>query len=108
VVVVSVSGEIDSHTAPQLLKETDSAVADPACRTLVIDLTEVGFLGSAGLKALVDMQTESAGRDVALRIVVGENRHVRRPLEVTTLDTYLPLVASLDEAAGQAGPGGQE
>ncbi len=52
VAVLGVGGEVDMRTAPALEQALDELL-DRAPRTVVVDLTEVGFLGSAGLAVLV-------------------------------------------------------
>ena len=49
VAVLAVGGEIDMVTAPQFEKAIDDVLADDPA-TLVIDLTEVTFLASEGLR----------------------------------------------------------
>jgi anti-sigma B factor antagonist len=99
VMVVSVPGEIDALTAPQLLPAIERCVADgPPLRLLVVDLTPVTFLGSPGLKALLDVQAFSGQRDLPIRFVAADNRHATRPLEITGLDKVLTLRRSVDDA----------
>ena len=49
IAVLAVGGEIDMVTAPQFEKAIDDVLADDPA-TLVIDLTEVTFLASVGLR----------------------------------------------------------
>ena len=51
---------------------------------LVIDLSGVQFLGSAGLAVLVETQKSSRAREVPLSLIA-TTRAVTRPLEVTGL-----------------------
>ena len=51
---------------------------------LVIDLSGVQFLGSAGLAVLVETQKSARAREVSLRLIA-TTRAVTRPLEVTGL-----------------------
>lgn len=82
-VVVSVPGEIDALTAPQLLPAIERCVADgPPPRLPLVDLTSVTFLGSPGLKALLDVQAFSGRRDLPIRVVAADNRHATRPLQI--------------------------
>ncbi|GAA2884177.1 hypothetical protein GCM10010472_47830 [Pseudonocardia halophobica] len=64
---------------------------------MILDLSEVDFLGSAGIGALVD--AAKAQRDnVLLRVVVDQNRPVIRPMQLTGLDTVLALYRSREDA----------
>ncbi|GAA4866486.1 STAS domain-containing protein [Saccharopolyspora cebuensis] len=69
-VVVHVAGDVDASTAPrlhELLAPRLSSVAE----TVVVDLSEVGFLGVAGLELLSHAQHRAAARGVAFRVVDG-------------------------------------
>ena len=95
--VVVVSGDIDMVTAPEVEKALITAVrARPD--TLVVDLTGVAFLGSAGLTALVAARQE-AGDATAVR-VVAKGSATARPLQLTGLDQEIPLFATREEALG--------
>jgi anti-sigma B factor antagonist len=83
VVTVTVVGEVDTFTAPVLRSTLDSQL-ELQPRELVIDLSGVQFLGSAGLAVLVETQKSSRSREVALRLIAS-TRAVTRPLEVTGL-----------------------
>jgi anti-sigma B factor antagonist len=51
--VLLVEGEIDVATAPRLLAALNDAVAE-AVRSVVIDLSSVGFMDSTGLALLIN------------------------------------------------------
>jgi anti-anti-sigma factor len=82
--VVAVQGELDALTAPRLTVALNDAFARLAGRILVLDLTHVGFLGSAGLLVLLDSARSAAGMPghQAMRVVVGRNRPVVLPIEI--------------------------
>ncbi|GAA5115333.1 STAS domain-containing protein [Pseudonocardia adelaidensis] len=100
--VVVVDGELDMLSAPQLQPEVERSLAE-GIRRLVLDLTEVRFLGSSGLKVLLDVRDLAAARGLRLHVAVGDNRHVIRPLQIVELDTVLPLCGSVDEALQERG-----
>lgn len=89
VCVVSVSGELDTLTAPTLLDRVRRELAGGAS-SLVIDLEEVEFLASAGLRALVESSQAVAGAVPGSKLHLSgvDSRAVRRPLEMVGL---LPL-----------------
>jgi anti-sigma B factor antagonist len=53
--LVKVDGRIDSATAPRLA-ETLNAVMDEGRYKLILDMTDVTFISSAGLRVLVNTQ----------------------------------------------------
>ena len=83
VVTVTVVGEVDTFTAPVLRSTLDSQLEQQP-RELVIDLSGVQFLGSAGLAVLVETQKSARSREVGLQLIA-TTRAVTRPLEVTGL-----------------------
>lgn len=97
--VVHVSGDVDMLTAPAFADHVRRQLAgdggSPKC--LVIDLTDVTFLGSAGLAVLAEAHNLAAARSVELR-VVAPTRLVLRPLQVTGLDKLLTVVTGPDPA----------
>ena len=101
-VVCSVAGEIDLATAPALVEAIESELDSPATDTtrVVVDLSEVGFLDSSGLNALVRLEQTLGGRGVDVRIVSPSDRVVRQVFEITHLTEPLKVVESLDEALG--------
>ncbi|UIJ63567.1 STAS domain-containing protein [Amycolatopsis acidiphila] len=88
--VVLVRGEVDVLTAPRL---TELLVARlrGTLRTLVVDLSEVDFLGAAGLSSLLYADLLARHRGVTMRVVTGDNRWAIRPLTVTGIGDRLNL-----------------
>ncbi|MCW2583221.1 MAG: Anti-sigma factor antagonist [Klenkia sp.] len=83
--VLVVSGDVDSSTAPGLGGAVTEALSRPGVTDVVVDLQAVTFLDSAGLCALAVAHREAlrVGRVVLLR--VGTTRAVVRPLQMTGL-----------------------
>jgi anti-sigma B factor antagonist len=97
--VVTVAGEIDVLTVDRLraaVADGFDQLSDDA--VLVIDLTDVTFLGSPGLQTLVEATPAARRRHEPLRIVVDHTRPVIRPIELAGLDDVLALFHTVDEA----------
>jgi anti-anti-sigma factor len=96
--VIAVRGELDLATAP-LLRDAFEGVDRGEGAIAVIDLTEVGFLDSSGLRVLAQCQRMLAGPDgkAALRLVVATDA-VRRVLDVTGLHSFFSVYESVDDA----------
>jgi anti-sigma B factor antagonist len=95
ITVVSVAGEVDLATAPDLQAALDTALTeDPAA--LVVDLSEVTFLGSVGLQLLVS--TQQRLRQGARFAVAADGAATSRPIHLTGLDELLKLYPTLEEA----------
>lgn len=88
-VVVHVAGELDQATADDLsdcLSGAVRTVSPPA--PVVVDLTEVRFLGACGIGVLLDHQDLCASRGSEL-LVVANKPAVLRPLQVLELTSVL-------------------
>jgi anti-sigma B factor antagonist len=96
---VTLAGEIDLFTVERF-RAAVAAGFDQLRdgEILVIDLTEVTFLASHGLQALVDATVAARRRREPLRIVVDHTRPVIRPIEVTGLDEVLALFDTVEDA----------
>src|SRR5690349_19743733 len=89
-VVMEIGGELDLLTVPDLhqrLHPVLTATTGP----VVVDLTDVGFLASTGLRLLLTLHTDLAAHQRPLRLVTGGVRTVTRPLQITGLDRHLDL-----------------
>ncbi|HEY3750649.1 MAG TPA: STAS domain-containing protein [Pseudonocardiaceae bacterium] len=98
--VLAVRGEIDMRTAPTLAEYVNrhfDGTADAARRPLVFDLTEVAFLGSAGLGVLLAARQRAIAEDATVWVVAA-SRAVSRPIQVTGLTGLLNLVSDLASA----------
>lgn len=95
VAIVAASGVVDMLTAPQLEEALRAAIGKKPAG-LVVDLTEVDFLASAGMGVLVAAHDE-AGTTTRL-CVVAEGPATSRPLKLVGIADIVPLFATLDEA----------
>ncbi|MEU8639156.1 STAS domain-containing protein [Amycolatopsis sp. NPDC048633] len=95
--VVEVAGEIDAGTAPELRRELAPEAVDTAAGLVVIDLSEVRFIDSAGLTILAGLHRRSRERGVGVTVVTRQYA-VKRALSITGLDELIPVVADLAEA----------
>jgi anti-sigma B factor antagonist len=93
--VVSVTGEIDVVTAPDL---ADCLTAQlTAAKVVVVDLDEVRFLGSAGLSVLFEAHESATrqGRDLRM---VSHSRAANLALTVTGLIPCFTFADSVPDA----------
>jgi anti-anti-sigma factor len=57
--LVTLSGEFDLTSVPDVVAGLDEAIADPDSRTVAVDLSEVTFLDSTMLQALVSARDQA-------------------------------------------------
>ena len=99
-VVVAVYGEIDTMTAPAVGEQLSGRLA--RAQLVVVDLSGVTFLGSAGLAVLVAGKDEADRAGKRLRLVAGSHT-VTRALEATGLITVFDVRDGVPDALRAAG-----
>ncbi|OLT35050.1 anti-anti-sigma factor [Rhodococcus sp. CUA-806] len=104
-IVLSVRGEVDLVTAPQLTESIDAVLAEHAPTALVIDLTDVPFLASVGMTVLLDASRQVTGTTGFA--VVADGPTTARPLTLLGLDQEMTLYTDLDAALSALSPAEQ-
>ena len=91
--LVSISGRVDSFTAPRLA-ESLSDITDAGRSNLVLDLSKVEYISSAGLRVLIDVQKtcKQLNRGEVLLIAVP-----KRIYETLELAGFVPLFRFYDD-----------
>jgi anti-sigma B factor antagonist len=89
--VVSLAGEHDLYTAPQVQEALRGAIAAGA-RTTLVDLTETTFLDSTMLHVLLSARNEL--RDDGRLLLVTNDPTVKRVFEVSGTDRFFDLYPS--------------
>ena len=97
VTVARLAGEVDLEGIAGLREELAAAVPK-GDRGLVIDLTRVGYLDSAGLHLLHDTARTLAARGQSLRVVLAPGAVIAPLFEIVGMDQGVPVDASLDAA----------
>lgn len=77
-----VTGEIDLANAPRVREDLLAMASDAA--GLVVDLTEVAYLDSAGVRVLFQLARDLRQRDRPLLVTLPADSPLRRVLKVTS------------------------
>lgn len=93
--VISVAGALDALTSPQLESAVVAAMQQKPS-AVVVDLSDVDFLASAGMAVLVAAREKADG--VLGFGVVAEGPATSRPLRLVGLAELIGVYATLDEA----------
>lgn len=95
---ISVHGELDLSTAPDLEGPLDEALSNGE-GSLLIDLSRCEFIDSTGIALIVRawQRLDSGGNGRAL-VICSQNDQVRRVLEITGLELSIPVHLTRDEA----------
>ncbi len=98
--VITVSGVLDMLTSPQL-EATISAALSKGPEALVVDLSDVDFLASAGMGVLVTARDQADGK-VGFA-VVANGPATSRPLKLVGLAEVVGLCSTMGEARAALG-----
>ena len=95
--MLTISGEHDLSTAPNLRRRLDSLLDEGA--DTVIDLSPATFIDSSILGVILDGRRRAADREIGFAVVHGNGTDaVDRVLEVTGLRADLPVHARREDA----------
>jgi anti-sigma B factor antagonist len=94
-VVLALHGELDLLGAPQLQKEIESAAVD-AKAILVLDLEDLEFVDSAGLRVILAARERSQRHGHQFAVTRGPEQ-VRRLFAIAGVSEHLRTLVSPDE-----------
>lgn len=98
--LVTVSGEVDSATAPDLEETLKNLVASGK-KNLVVNLKDVSFMSSAGLKALIGAQMKARKAIPSGNVVLAEvPPHLDETLQLVGFHHVFKFYDSNVEAVG--------
>jgi len=89
-------GRMDVESSPGV-RQTILDMVDQNINKVVVDLSQVEFMDSSGLSALVSGMKALRRKEGKLNIC-NANAQIRTALRLTMLDRVLPVFDSLDEA----------
>jgi anti-sigma B factor antagonist len=102
-VVVRAAGEIDLASEEDFATALGRALAGHA-PVILVDLSEVTFLGSAALHVLLEANRETEKQHRAFRVAHGGS-FAARVLDVAGLDQVLAVFHTIEQALGSDGAG---
>ncbi|HYQ79369.1 MAG TPA: STAS domain-containing protein [Solirubrobacterales bacterium] len=95
---ISVRGELDLSTAPDLEAPLEQALESEK-GSVLIDLTQCEFIDSTGIALIVRAwQRLDGGENGRNLVLCSQNDQVRRVLEITGLELSIPVHQTRDEA----------
>jgi anti-sigma B factor antagonist len=103
--VAHARGDLDLAAASPFLHETLDALHAHETRDVILDLAQVGFVDSSGLRGVIRLHHEvrRRGGDV---VVNTPSRPVRQLLTLAGLDEVMVIATSLDQARAALHDGG--
>jgi len=102
VAVITLTGELDVAGSALLEHEFERVLTDHEPAALVLDLSELDFMDSTGLRLVVLADSRSREQSRRFALVKGNN-DVHRVFEITRMVDRLEFLDSPDEAARLGG-----
>ena len=99
--VVSLTGEMDIASAPELSRRLD-LLAGAGSRHIVVDLSKLTFIDSSGINALV-VAAKAIQADGGLITLVAPTPHTKRVFEIVHLSEVISIEESVGAAVARAG-----
>jgi anti-sigma B factor antagonist len=97
--VVSATGRVDAHTTPELA-EAFKAITDAGRFRIVFDMSEVEYISSVGLRALVDTQKTCKYLSRGKLVIGGVSPLVQETLKLAGFYTLFEVYETTLEAVG--------
>lgn len=96
--VITLRGRIDGMTSPHLEEALKELMAGGSYR-LILDMTDVEFMSSAGWWVLIEAQKKAKKQNGEL-VLVNVSDKIRASLNLVGMDNYFKLCDSISAAAG--------
>ena len=93
--IVEISGSIDSKTAPDLQQNILDIVPDT--NKIILDLTKVSFVSSAGLRVLLMVYRQLKAKDGKV-VLVGLSDEIKDVMFMTGFITFFAIETTVEEA----------
>lgn len=95
---ISVRGELDLSTAPELEGPLEAAL-ESGEGSVLIDLSQCEFIDSTGIALIVRAwQRLDSGENGRALVICSHNEQVRRVLEITGLELSIPVHMTREDA----------
>jgi len=98
VIVARITGEVDGSNAVELGRALGARLPTSA-HGLVLDLSDVDYLDSAGVELIFGLARRLGDRRQRLRLGIPVHSPVRRVLEICDIGTVAPIADTVDDAA---------
>jgi len=95
--LIKISGRLDIPGTGEI-EGKFAALAATDKHPVVVDLTEVSFLASIGIRAIITNAKAQLQRGGKMVLFVGDNAGVAKTLQMTGIDSLVPMFGDIGEA----------
>ena len=89
-------GRLDSNTSQRLEEKLFQAISDGSKR-MIVDFKDIDYISSAGLRVILKA-TKAIKREDGQIMLCSMQDYVREVFEIAGFDSFLPIVATMDDA----------
>lgn len=95
--ICKINGDFDAYHSAEIKKQIKEKMENSTVNKIVIDMSDVPYIDSAGLGAMVAILKDARhlGKEIVL---LSPRQNVRRIFEMTRLDKVFKIVEVLEEA----------
>ncbi len=97
--IFRLNGRLDSNTSPDFEQKVFDAIESGNVH-LIIDCGQLDYITSAGLRVL-NKSAKRLKRDEGKVVLCAMEDYVREVFEIAGFDTFLPIVATMDDAVAR-------
>ncbi len=95
ILIIEVNGSIDSNTAPEVQQKVLEASTDS--NNVIIDLSEVDFVSSAGLRVILMIYRQIKAKNGKV-VLVGVSEEIQDVMTVTGFANFFEMVDTVENA----------
>lgn len=99
--IAELNGRLEGGAAAEKVHETLDEALLPEDRTLIIDLENLSYMSSAGLRTIARMAQSTTRAHTAL-ILCSAKTHIRDLLTISGFDRLITVVGDLEEAKNRS------
>jgi len=102
ILMVSLKGELDHHTAKQVREHIDKKLEDPTIKNIIMDIKGLNFMDSSGIGVLIGRYKIISNRGGMLG-VININSHIDRIFQMSGIYKLIKVYDQLDQALKDMG-----
>ena len=94
--IYKINGHLDSNTSQGFEDKLIQAI-DGGSKSMIIDFKNLDYISSAGLRVILKA-TKALKREDGKIMLCDMQNYVKEVFEITGIDSFLPIVDSMDDA----------
>jgi anti-sigma B factor antagonist len=94
--IFKLNGRLDSNTSQGFEKKIFDAISDGS-KNIIVDFKDLDYISSAGLRVILKA-TKALNREEGKIMLCSMQDYVKEVFEIAGFDSFLPIVATMDEA----------